>query len=189
MFDHLTPADFLRETSARNEQPTPQPLRNLGLNRGPIGFDLFVDLWLTQCRERAATEDDFAPFAVLSSPEAERYFEGEDDELPADFARRLQREASQMGAAWLFVAMVAPARAIHRDDESPDEIGDDVASIEKALIDGQLDLCVCWSSAFSEDNVHRTRAGIMYLDDEGQIGQEIEAPLNPATDPFREVLP
>lgn len=187
MFDHLTPADFVRDTSAREVQETPEAISNLGLNRGRIGYDLFVDLWLTKCRQRSAEQDDFAPFAVLSNPHAEWYFEGEDDELPADFARRLQREATQLGATWLFVAMVAPGRAVYKDDEKPAPIGDDVASIEAALINGELDLCICWSSASNEDQ--RTRAGIMYLDDDGQIASEIEAPLNPDTDPFREVLP
>jgi hypothetical protein len=189
VFDHLTPEDFARDTSARESQVKPGVIQNLGLNTGPIGYDLFVELWLQKCRDLAETDDDFTPFAVLSNAMIERYFEGEDDEVPADFARSLQREARQMNASWFFVAMVAPARAVYRDEETPKQIGGDLGEIQAALMSGDLDLCVCWTTTSAElGGQRRSRAGIMYLDDEGRIGQEIEAPLNPDTDPFNEVL-
>jgi hypothetical protein len=189
VFNHLTPEDFVRDTSASGTQSHPEALRNLGLNQGPIGYNLFVDLWLTECRRRAGTEDDFAPFAVLANADIERYFEGEDDEVPADFAGRLHREAKQMNAARMFVAMVAPARAVYKDDEPPQPIsGEDIDAIQQALMTGDLDLCICWTSSLVADGTRIDRAGIMYLDDDGQIGQEIEAPVNPDTDPFKGVL-
>jgi hypothetical protein len=152
-------------------------------------FDVFVDVFVAQCRDRAGREDDFMPFAALVSPETLRYFEGEDDEVPADFARRLHREAVSMEATGVFVAMVAPARAVYKEDPTPVPIDDDsVEAIQEAIVNGDLDLCVCWTANGIDEGNHRSRAGLMYLDDEGGIGQEIEAPVNPETDPFHGVL-
>lgn len=189
MFDNLKPEDFARTTSATGEHPHIASMRDLGLTAGPMGFNVFVDLLLEKCRKQAGRDEDFIPFAVLHGTDFQRYFEGEDDEVPMDFAHRLHREAQQMQATWMFVAMIAPARAIYKDDDPPPPIDDsNTEAIQEAVFSGDLDLCVCWSASRVEGVERANRAGIMYIDNEGSVGQEIEAPLNPETDPFRGVL-
>lgn len=143
---------------------------------------------LEACRTNLAAHADFEPFAVLNGDSSYRFFKGEDDEVPSDFARRLKREASQIRATWAFSAMIAPARVRVAGEESIEIPIGDVKAIETALDNGQLDLALCWSATLREQGENLYRGGVMFLDNNGDIQQEVEARLNPATDPFSEIL-
>lgn len=190
MFENIRPEDFVRETSAVQAVRLPGRVRSLGLDKSDVGFQKFVQDQLRQCRIDAHTEDFFTPRAVLANSNEWRYFHGEDDEVPADFARRMNREANAMSAHWSFVAMVSPARAVLPGQTEPPPIDpDDDDAVLAALQDGTLQHGVCWTAASVTNGPLEYRGGIIYLDIDGKPGNEVHGEMDAnMDDPFTEVL-
>jgi hypothetical protein len=191
MFDDIRPEDFFRETSAVQTVRVPGRVRQLGLDKSNVGFEKFIRDQLTQCRIDAhQSQEFFTPRAVLANSDEWRIFHGEDDEVPADFAQRLKREAAQMNAHWSFVAMVSPARAILPGQTEPPPIDpDDADAVFNALQDGALQYGVCWTAGNVTNGPLEYRGGIIYLDDDGKPGNEVEGAMDEnMEDPFTEVL-
>lgn len=189
MFENIRPEDFFRETSAVKTETIQAVSRNLGLHASELGFELFVRAQLDRCREEAST-GEFIPQAVLANSDEYRFFHGEDDEVPADFARRLQREAKTMNAYRMFVAIVSPARAILPGQTPPPLIDpDDMDAVREALVSGELRFGVCWTAANGHGADIDYRGGIVYLDDDGNPTDEVQGDMDPdVEDPFTEVL-
>lgn len=190
MFENIRPEDFIRETSAVKTLKVPDRAKSLGLHTSGVGFEKFIQDALSQARIDARQNDDFTPRAVLANSDEWRIFHGEDDEVPADFARRLSREATAMNAHWMFVALVSPARAILPGQTEPPPIDpDDTDAIMAALRDGQLSYGICWTAGSIANGPLEYRGGIIYLDLDGKPGDEVEGQMDQdMDDPFTEVL-
>lgn len=187
-FDNLKPEDFIRETSAAEIVKHPEAIKSLGLHKGRTGFELFVQLMLEIVRVSLSEKGDLAAFAVLTNSDERRHFIGEDDELPAHFAGRLRREAQAMGATMSFTAMIAPCRAIYPGQAVQDIDPDDTQAVEDALMNGELDVGVCWTASLNDNGEREYRGGIMYLNQDGSPGQMVSGPMDANTDPFAGVL-
>ena len=188
MFENIRPEDFFRETSAVKTEAIPEAVKKLRLPSTDLGFQVFIRQQLDRCRAEAS-EGEFTPQAVLANTDEYRYFHGEDDEVPADFARRLQREAKQMNAHRAFVALVAPARALMPGQAAPEIDPDDLESVSEALISGALQLGVCWTASSFNEAGQSYMGGIIYLDDLGMPAGEVSGDMDPdIADPFLEVL-
>lgn len=190
MFENLRPEDFIRETSAVWVDPIPARAKSLGLHISNAGFEMFVRDNRDRCRQQAQDNDPFTPQAMLASSDERRFFHGEDDEVPADFARRLRREAQAMNAHWMFVALMSPARAILPGQTDPPPIDpDDADAVYAALASGELQFGVCWTAGSTVSGHPEHRAGIIYLDDHGKPGGEVEGDMDTnMNDPFADVL-
>lgn len=190
MFENIRPEDFFRETSAVEQQTVPEKVKALLLHTSEVGFEAFLESRLGDCRAESSRSGDVAPHAWLASSDVHRKFVGEDDETPGDFARRLQREAEQMGAHWSFVAMVSPARVILPGQTAPPDIdSDDTDAVNAALESGELSLGVCWTAASKTSGEVVVRGGIIYLDDHGHPLGEVQGDMDEdLDDPFTEVL-
>lgn len=190
MFEDIRPEDFFRETSAVQTIRVPGRVRSLGLDKSDVGFEKFIRDQLTQCRIDARQDNDFIPRAILANSDEWRIFHGEDDEVPADFARRLSREANAMNAHWMFIAIVSPARAVLPGQTEPPPIDPDNAdAIFAALQSGELSYGVCWTAASVSNGPLEYRGGIIYLNDDGKPGDEVEGEMDEnMDDPFTQVL-
>lgn len=183
----LTPEAF-HGSSAREIHEHPVAMTNLGLHRGEVGFRLFVDLLRHECRMKLVLDDEFESFAVLSSVTTQRRFLGEGDEFPDDFANRLRREARDMNATWLFVAMLSPFRVRAADADHPEIDLDDTEGIDAAIARGDLATGLIWSASQREDKISNYLGGVIHLDEVGFPGREITGKMNPDTDTFSTVL-
>lgn len=95
IFDDLSPEDFARKTSAVMEDARTQEDRT---------FDDFINDQLRAVRYAFASADgQVNPLATLANDRIERVFSADDDELLKDFVARLNREAQDMHATWLFI--------------------------------------------------------------------------------------
>lgn len=190
MFENIRPEDFFRDTSAVEIVTVPARMKSLRLNTSNVGYEKFVNDQMTQARIDAQQDEHFTPRAVLANSDEWRIFHGEDDEVPADFARRLNREATAMNAHWMFIALISPARAILPGQTEPPPIDpDDTDAIVAALRDGQLSYGICWTAGSVANGPLEYRGGIIYLDDHGKPGNEVEGQMDQdMDDPFTEVL-
>lgn len=99
-FEHATTADFER-SSARDEREVPS-----------APFDTWVQQHLETARiAYEASEGGIDPWVVLVAPQdgtyRRRLFTPEPDELNRDFFARIRREAGDMQATLVFVAMIS----------------------------------------------------------------------------------
>lgn len=99
-FENATAADFQR-TSARDERQTPAP-----------PFDEWVHQHLETARiAYEASEGGIDPWVVLVKPQGGSYFRRlftpESDETNRDFFARIKREATEMQASQVFIAMIS----------------------------------------------------------------------------------
>jgi hypothetical protein len=187
-FIDISPEDFLRETSAVKSVDYPPAAIRLGLSQGRDNFNRFVEANLESCRADAAHEHGFHSFSALSSHDKQRHFRPDDDETPVDYAKRLARESAQMDATWYFTAMVAPGRSFTGEVTPQDLDLDDLDAIDRALNDGELSVGICWSAGCREVAESAYRGGILYLDADGLVANEVEGELDPSTDAFHAIL-
>lgn len=189
MFENITPEDFFRETSAVRRVAVPPHVKDNELHHTSSGFEGFIRAHVTECR-RLATQNKMVPLAWLANMDEHRLFHGEDDEVPADFARRLHREATQMNAHWSFVALIAPARAILPGQTEPPMIDpDDLSAVREGIESGQLSVGICWTAGSVDNGPLEYRGGIIYLDMHGQPGDQVEGEMDSdIEDPFTQVL-
>jgi hypothetical protein len=190
MFEGIRPEDFLRETSAVRTVNIPAAIRSLGLEASEVGFELFIQNQLAACRKDVTDRDEFVPRAVLGNSDEWRIFHGEDDEVPDDFARRLNRESNTMNAHWCFTALIAPGRALLPGQTEPPPLdSDDTTAMEQAIREGLVRLGVCWTAASVLNGPLTYRGGIIYLDNDGLPDGEVAGDMDPnIEDPFVSVL-
>lgn len=166
-FDHLTPQDFHRETSARHvavidEQP----------------FDKFVESSLDALRlAYHASDGQPNPVAVLISKDGRRIFAPDDDETLGQYIDRLAREARKYEAHTLFTAWLTEGGTY--DGDTQHEVGTDegleqVENMQEVLY---------WYA----QHKRTIRHGIMALD-QGNTGDVHEAPGQHAAHVYRQIL-
>lgn len=184
-FAEITPEDFFRETSAISTIVYPENKKHI--TAGVDNFHSFVDALVNRSKEICSEGEGFTPFSVLHNSEKQRLFHPDDDETAPNYAARLNREARDMDATWMFTAMLAPGRAypLSEDRESFDP--DDSDGIRDALIRGDLDICICWYAQMREGVMHE-RGGIVPLDDNNNPGDGVEGVIDSDTNPYYEVL-
>lgn len=170
LFSDISVEDFLRETSAESTE-------NLD---GRTNFDEFTDTLVEECIEHIEQQNFFA-FAVLNTDRQQRFFRPDDDETAFHFAARLQREAKQMTATWLFTAMLAPARSYEPGDDLSDVDPNDPAQVQHALDTGKLRMGVCWFAHNKEQDQQRSGFFSTENPEEAMEGH-VEAAHNPFND-------
>lgn len=183
-FEKISVEDFIRESSAQTV--TQLNLEEQAAATGRDNFNHFTNAHLDSCVDQIKAEE-FTAFSILHNPREERYFQPDDDETAYHFAARLKREAQDMKATWMFVALITPGRTYDQDDDDLIEpIDPDNRKQVNDLIEaGVLQVSVCWYSDFNESGERHRRSGMINLEDPAeQVEGDIEAEHNP----FHEVL-
>lgn len=166
-FDHLSPQDFVRETSARHvavvdEQP----------------FDTFVDNSLEALRLAFHAADGMPnPVAVLISRDGRRIFAPDDDETLGQYIDRLSREAKKYKAHTLFTAWLTEGGTYEGDTQH--DVGSD-EGIEQVT---DLQQVLYWYA----QHKRVIRHGIMTIEG-GDTRDVIEAPGQHAAHVYRQIL-
>jgi hypothetical protein len=177
IFDHLTPADFEITSSAVAEAPN-----------GDRSFDDFVDDQLRALRYAfAAATGQVDPLCTLASPNVERVFAPDDDETLGQYIKRLNREARNLAADWVFIFQrtivgewVGPA------DEAPSP--DSNSAMELARANDAIREGVYWHAEDRSGDSPVRRHGYVAISSDNQLGDVFEANPAQATSPFAWVL-
>jgi hypothetical protein len=163
IFDHLTPDDFSRETSAFHEEQ--------GSFKGAANFSAWVNGQLKTLRVAFAGADGHLnPVAVLTSPTVTRSFIPDDDETLGDFLKRLGREARTIGATWFFLAKKAFVGTMETTE--PPDVSDPEAVLRLAD-EGKLKLGVLWYAERREGDERHQRTGFLTIV-ENRLGESVE---------------
>lgn len=181
IFDDATIADFLRETSARDEVSREDP--------DGYAFSQFVDEQLRAVRTAwIAAETFMQPLAIVATRSKQRIFIPDDDETLGQFVDRMHREAVKMKAVWTFCAVRTQVADLGdaTDDEQDIDVGDSNA-IEEAMAAGLLRLGVVWYAERRDKKVRQWRHGQM-ADEDGTLGELIEGAANQDNELFAKIL-
>lgn len=180
-FAEATVADFLRESSAREEVS--------GHFAGAAAFQSFVDDQIRAVRTAwIASETYMQPLVVLASHDLERIFITDDDETLGQFVQRMSREAKAMQATWTFLAkrtMVAELGPMRETEHDIDV--DDPEAWQQALAEGLMRLGVLWFAERREAGEHTRRHGQM-VDEVGTLGPLVEGARNQTIPLFEQIL-
>ena len=164
IFDSLTPADFVVETTAIASMD--------GCYAGAEILDGFVEHQLNAVRLAFSMADGWlVSTAVLAGREGLRTFVADDDETLVDFAARLRREAVRMRAHWCFTAtqtLMGPAAGSEEGDTGQE--------------------AVVWQLTSTEPTTAGTIGGFMPLDGT-RLGESFETELARPVGPWGDVLP
>lgn len=128
LFDNLSVADFIRDTSATDEIPLKAPIDEQTFAQLA---GVFVTAWIEQYRESR-----FRNHALLFNTTIRRAFEMEGDETGAMFASRLTREARAMQASVALVATIGFSATLPPHQRTPD--------LDTALAAGLAKGGLCW---------------------------------------------
>lgn len=162
MFADITPGDFHQDHTAIDEYMLVAPL-------DPERFGAFIRASLDDWR-RQYQEGRWHNQAQLFSATRCRLFVAQPDETSIMFASRLTREARAMNASHAVVAVISPARHWFGEGDDPVPINqDDNAAIEEALACGKLQMAICWTASFRDDDCITSSAGYSSLDSELEV--------------------
>lgn len=149
---------------------------------GAEGFEEFVNQNL-ETAEHAFVEADgqINPMVYLANASQERVFEAYHDETMRDLFQRLHREAREMGATMVFVAMMLHAANRELDIDATD--GDEVRA---AIARGDLRLHFAW---YAERRHGMTPTSPGAADRRGGLWEIEDSGLGERTDGRPEVAP
>lgn len=162
IFDDLTPEDFVRETTAKITTHLPG-----SPHVGPEEFATFVEhnIGVVRSSSLASGGRDINPVAVLSTPSTQWIFAPTEDENMGDYIARLNHEAHQLGATWVFISRQTLVSAKPGSDNMPDT--SDEEAVQRALEEGQLQSGVVFYAQRHEGDEWEHCHGMMYIEDGG----------------------
>lgn len=172
IFEHVTPEDFLRVSSARHVATMQQQ-----------SFDDFVTSSLETTRfAYHAADGDLCPVALLVGPGGRRIYAPDDDETLGQYLKRLHREARQHATHTLFTVWLTQGGTYKGD--VPERVNGPEALQHAEKANGGLQQVIYWyAQSYSE-----IRHGIITIDDQGNTGEVIEAPDHTASHLYKEIL-
>jgi hypothetical protein len=178
IFDHLTPDDFVRETSAVDAAT--------GEYRGTKNYDRWVDQRLQSVHiAYHAADGHMNPIALLASPTVMRGFTPDDDETVGDFLERLGREARLIGAHWFFLAKRELVGTMPTDDDDLDVM--DQESVQEYINAGKLKPGVLWYAERREGSQRSHRIGFLTIVG-NKLGESVETGAPQTFKAFAQVL-
>lgn len=164
IFDHITPDDFARETSAL------ETIERAGI--GATAFNAFVDEQVRGIRTSyIASSGNVDPIAIIVSPTIQRVFAADDDESLNDFVARIHREAKQIGAIWTFVGKKTLVGTKLTSGPLPDL--NDPEAVDDALAEGILSVGMMWYADRREGELREHRTGSMPEVAKGRLGEGV----------------
>ncbi|GAA1934710.1 hypothetical protein [Nocardioides marmoribigeumensis] len=166
IFDALTPADFVRESTAIAAMD--------GCYAGSAILDGFVEHQLNAVRLAFAMSDGWLfTTAVLAGRQGLRTFVADDDETLDGFVSRVRDEAARMRAHWCFMAtqtLIGPRAGAGEDDDTGQE-------------------AVVWQLTSTEAETAGAMGGFMPIHGT-RLGESFETQLAaPGVGPWAGVLP
>ena len=191
-FANISVEDFLRTTSAiKTHEYEPDFAAQYG--DGVNNWKGWTDMLVESCVSDLQNEE-FAAFAVLHNPRAQRFFKPDDDETAFDFANRLNREALDMEATWIFSAMFVPGRTYSEDEVPPVVDADNRDELQRALEEGVLHMGICWFSRGVCDEIVKgvkpvvEEAGMITYNQDTEEIEQTRGAIEPEHNPFHNVL-
>lgn len=177
IFDNMEPWDFLETASAEMVSASAEP------NQGAERFNKFVDLNIEVVRTGwLAADGQINPVAVLAGPHAQWTFVPTDDETMGDYMERLRKEASQLGATWLFISRRTMVGTLPGDHDTGDQ-----NAVREALETGRVRLGVFYYAERREGDEVQVRHGMMQAMG-NHLGAPIEGPTEQTTSFFAGIL-
>jgi hypothetical protein len=182
IFDELTPEDFVRETSARITTHLPG-----SPNCGPEEFAKFVEhnIGVVRASSLASGGKDINPVAVLANASTQWIFAPTEEENMGEYIARLNHEAEQLAATWVFISRQTMVSARPGSEDMPDT--SDEETIKEALAEGRLQSGVIFYAQRHEGDEWEHRHGMMYVEGDG-LGPAVYGDPNQQVRYFARIL-
>lgn len=171
-FDHLSPDDFVRESSARQVAVLDD-----------IPFDDFVERSLESLRfAYYAADGNPNPVAILVGPDGRRIFSPDDDETLGQYLDRLGREARKHKSTRLFTAWLTEGGTYEGEDQH------DIGSQDGLALVGEENMkIVLYWYAQNKRKPKQIRHGLITIE-AGDLGDCVEADGDHAAPVYRQIL-
>lgn len=154
IFEHLTPDDFARDTSAVEQDEN----RVNGLE----AFNAFVDEQIRMLRTAyIAASGDLDPIAIIASPTVQRMFTPDDDESNQAWVDRVAHEARLIRANWTFVGKKAPVAVVPPSEDGQVRDSMDKTLAQQAIAAGTVKIGMMFYAEYREDGERFHRLGQM----------------------------
>jgi hypothetical protein len=161
IFDHLTPADFERKTSAVAED---KPASDT--------FDRFVEDQIRSLRYAFAGSDgNLFPLTTIASATVERVYAADDDETLGQYVDRVAREARLISATRVFTFKKTVVGTFQSDEE---QRSDSQEAMQEALDAGTTQEAVYWYAEERDGNQFEVRHGFVVIEGLATLGANFE---------------
>jgi hypothetical protein len=151
----------------------------------PGAFDQFVDYMKTVTREKQYP--DLALCVSVSGDKLDFFYPEEDETDPYEFVKRVKSKVA--GNSWFFGYIYTPSRSFEDSGDmkaAPAIDPSDIKEVLHALDLGWIQMSICWYAC--SNSSPDSRAGVMFLDKENNIGEEQEGEIPDAYNPFYGIL-